>query len=110
MQAGCINVDTYQGGESRDLFWLFCACIRTERVRKYSHAIKRKYLVFQDSKRIVQCSLLCAVVLYTTSSKDRKSLLEAVSRYAVYFLTASNRDRKTLLEVVRKNTACISLR
>ena len=23
-----------QGGESRDLFWLFCTCIRTERVRK----------------------------------------------------------------------------
>ena len=23
-----------QGGESRDLFWLFCTCIRTEQVRK----------------------------------------------------------------------------
>ena len=23
-----------QGGESRDLFWLFCTCIRTEQIRK----------------------------------------------------------------------------
>ena len=24
----------YHGGESRDLFWLFCICSQTERVRK----------------------------------------------------------------------------
>ena len=43
-----------QGGESRDLFWLFRTCIRTERVRKLFstslknstnfHAVKYKYL------------------------------------------------------------------
>ena len=29
-----VKTDEVQGGESRDLFWLFCTYIRTERVRK----------------------------------------------------------------------------
>ena len=81
-----------EGGDSRDLFWLLCTCIWTDRVRKL---FIPSLILDEFSRGKLQIPCFCKQqtnikVFYVT----RRS-----------FLTTSSKDFQSLLEVVWKNTA-----
>ena len=86
-----------QGGESRDLFWLFCTCIRTEEVIKlFSTSLvlnrfscgKVQILCFHKQQMNIEVFMLHVEVIYTTLSKDFLSLLKAVWKNTASMETA----------------------
>ena len=73
-----------QDGESHDLFWLFCTCIRTEWVGKlfitsliFNDVVKCIYHDFVTSKQILKCFVFtCCSFLHNL--KQKHSVFEVV--------------------------------